>query len=83
MSEALERVIAEQQAQIDRLKQIVDSNNKSFAGFTKSQERMAHAAFGLINEPRSHDRMWALKLELQAQGWCVFCEASPCECDHD
>jgi hypothetical protein len=83
MSEALERVIAEQQAQIDRLNQIVDSNYKSFAGFAKSQERMAHAAFGLINEPTSHDRMWALKMELQAQGWCTFCEASPCECDHD
>lgn len=83
MSEALERVIAEQQAQIDRLKRILDSNDKSFAGFNKSQERMAHAAFGLINEPSNHERMWALKMELQAQGWCTFCEASICECEHD
>lgn len=83
MSEALERVIAKQQAEIDGLNRILESNEKSFHGFRKAQERMAFAAFGLVNEPTSHDRVWALKMELQAQGWCVFCEASPCECDHD
>ena len=83
MSEALERVIAEQQKQIDGLNRILESNEKSFMGFNKAQERMAHAAFGLINEPTNHDRMWALKMELQAQGWCTFCESSPCECDPD
>lgn len=81
MSAALERVIEEQQKEIDRLKRIVDLNDKSFAGLAKSRERMAPVAFDFINEPSNHDRMWALKLELQAQGWCTFCEASICECD--
>jgi ferritin-like metal-binding protein YciE len=83
MSTALERVIDEQQTRIDRLEKVIESNNKSFEGFKKSQERMALVAFGLINEPTNHEVMWALKMELQAQGWCTFCESAPCECEHD
>ena len=83
MSEALERVIAEQQKEIDRLNKHIDQYQTYAQQNLKSRERMAATAFDFINEPTSHDRMWALKLELQAQGWCVFCEASPCECDHD
>lgn len=83
MSEALERVIAEQQTQIDRLKKSIDQYQTYAQQNIKSKERMAHAAFGLINAPTNHDAMWALKMELQAQGWCTFCESSPCECEHD
>lgn len=80
---ALERVIAEQQKEIDRMKKAIDQSNEQWQKNYRSRERMAYAAFGLIHEPTSHEAMWALKMELQAQGWCVLCESSPCECDHD
>lgn len=83
MSAALERVIAEQQAEIDRMKKHIDMNNDYLQKNYRSRERLAQACFGFINEPTSHEAMWALKMELQAQGWCVLCESSPCECDHD
>lgn len=83
MSAALERVIATQQAEIDRMNKRIGQYQTYAQQNLKSRERLAYAAFGLINEPTSHDRMWALKMELQAQGWCTFCEAAPCECDPD
>lgn len=80
MSEALERVIAEQQAEIDRLKALYEGTCKHWETHNKRYENLALAAFmALDNEsPEMH---FHLKRTLMAQGWCPNCECNPCECE--
>ena len=51
MSEALERVIAEQQKEIDRLRLMEKNNADRWQHENKSVERMALAAFSVLNHP--------------------------------
>ena len=53
MSEALERVIAEQQKEIDRLRLMEKNNAERWQHENKSVERMALAAFSVLNHPES------------------------------
>jgi hypothetical protein len=53
MSEALERVIAEQQKEIDRLRLMEKNNADRWQHENKSVERMALAAFSVLNHPES------------------------------
>jgi hypothetical protein len=80
MSEALERVIAEQQREIDTIRKYRAIDAERWAKHNTGIESLVEAAFGLINNPTSHDALMTLKLALAYQGWCLTCEESPCEC---
>lgn len=83
MSEALERVIAQQQAEIDRLKSNIEQNNRFLEINFREREKFKDAAFALINHPTNPDARMGLQLALRDQGWCLTCETMPCECDYD
>lgn len=78
---SLDRVIAEQQAEIDRLKASIDRDNKYLQHACKAKENIAFACFGVLNHRTEHIYFDALRDELRAQGWCIYCECLPCECD--
>ena len=79
-SPALERVIAEQQREIDLLKKREDAHLKSWSIQTKRYEDMSRAALGVLDNtsPECH---FHLRQLLITHGWCITCEESPCECD--
>ena len=83
MSAALERVIAQQQAEIDRLKSTIEQNNRYLEIHFREREKFKDAAITLINHPKNPDARMGLQLALRDQGWCLTCETMPCECDHD
>lgn len=83
MSAALERVIAQQQAEIDRLKSTIEQNNRYLEINFREREKFKDAAFTFINHPTNPDARMGLQLALRDQGWCLTCETMPCECDHD
>ena len=83
MSEALERVIAEQQKQIDSLMARDKSNIEAWVRENKKRERVASAAFEVLNDPTSPESHFELKQSVMAWGYCPTCECSPCECEYD
>lgn len=78
---SLERVIAEQQKEIDRLKSLYESSIKGWEVHNKQIERIAMWAFSVLSSPESPECHFELKRSLQAIGYCVMCECSPCECE--
>jgi len=83
MSEALERVIAEQQKEIDRLRLMETHNIEAWQRENKSVERVALAAFSVLNHHESPECHFELKQALMAMGFCPRCEWRPCECGDD
>lgn len=81
MSETLERVIAEQQKEIDRLKALEQSNIDAWIRENKKRERVALAAFSVLNYPESPECHFELKRAVMAWGYCPTCECAPCECE--
>ena len=81
MSEALERVIAEQQKEIDRLRAMVQHDIEAWQRENKDVERLALAAFGVLNNPERPEFHFELKQALVEMGFCPRCECRPCECD--
>lgn len=81
MSEALERVIAEQQKEIDRLRLVEKSSNERWQHENKAVERLALSAFNVLNHPESPGCRLELKQAVMAMGFCPRCEWRPCECD--
>jgi hypothetical protein len=81
MSEAFERVIAEQQREIDRQKSVIDQNNKYLEKNFKQREKLKDAVFLFINAPNNYEYRNELREELRNQGWCLSCEQMPCECE--
>jgi hypothetical protein len=78
--QALDRVIAEQQKEIDRLRLMEKNNAERWQHENKSVERMALAAFGVLNHPESPECHFELKQAVMAMGFCPLCEWRPCEC---
>lgn len=78
---ALERVIAEQQAEIDRLKRWRDMNDVQWQKQHKRNEALVAAAFEVLDSNGMPDPLMGLRNVLRKQGWCLTCECSPCECD--
>jgi hypothetical protein len=70
MSEALERVIAEQQKEIDRLRLMEKNNNERWQHENKAVERLALAAFSVLNHPGSPECHFELKQAVMAIGFC-------------
>jgi hypothetical protein len=81
MSKALERVIAEQQKEIDHLRLIEKNNIERWQHENKAVERMALAAFSVLNHPESRECYFELKQAVMAMGFCPHCERRPCECE--
>lgn len=80
MSDALERVIAEQQKEIDHLKLRDKMNTEQWLREHKSRERFMDAFWVFFNSPDDKQAKWALRMVLAEQGWCVTCQQNPCEC---
>ena len=78
---SLERVIAEQQKEIDRLKAAQDASLKAWDRNNKQVERVAMWAFGVLSYPGSPECHKELKDALMAMGYCPTCECNPCECE--
>ena len=81
MSEALERVIAEQQKEIDRLRLLDMHNTERWQHENKAVERMALAAFSVLSHPESPECQFELKRAVMAMGFCPRCEWRQCECE--
>lgn len=81
MSETLERVIAEQQKEIDRLLLAEKVNIERWQRENATVERLALAAFGVLNHPESPECHFELKQAVMAMGFCPRCEWRPCECE--
>jgi len=82
MSETLERVIAQQQMQIDGYKLREIQNIDSWKKTNGQREKMVAAAFLMLRcdvTQESH----ALKMAISDMGYCLTCECLPCECEYD
>ena len=81
MSQALERVIAEQQKEIDALKAREKYSIEAWAKEHAKREAMVSATFSYLNFPDApHARTMVLDA-IRAWGYCTICECSPCECE--
>ena len=84
MSEALERVIAEQQKEIDRLRLMEKRNIEAWQRENAKVEHLAMWAFSVLNHHESPECHFELKKAVMDMGFCPRCECRPCECDdHD
>ena len=77
----MNRVIAEYQKEIDRLRLMEKNNADRWQHENKSVERMALAAFSVLNHPESPECHFELKQAVMAMGFCPRCEWRPCECE--
>ena len=83
MSEALTRVIAEQQAEIDQWKLRDKYNLESWVRENKKREALVHAVFTHLNYPDAPHSKQCVFDALSSCGYCFMCECSPCECDDE
>mgnify|MGYP000968996531 CR=1 FL=1 len=83
MSKALERVIAAQQAEIDRLKAMQESADRYAIVRAGQIDRMASAAFGFMNDTKSTEWRRELMDAVCSLGYCRHCECAPCECQYE
>ena len=75
----LERVIEEQQREIDMQKKRNDAYLKSWSAQTKRYEDMSRAALGVLDSTSPECHLHLRQLLIQ-HGWCITCNESPCEC---
>ena len=94
MSEALERVIAEQQAKIDDLQSLNNSYCKQLESIYIRHDALFENIARLIDErpfsattedakKRYHELATAARLGLMDAGYCLRCYNFVCECDPD
>lgn len=81
MSEALERVIAEQQAKIDRLEKQLFVKDNGWINHNKKLETFCESVFGILNHPQSEMMRLNVKHGLIGFNYCLTCEQAPCECE--
>ena len=81
MSEALERVIAEQQREIDRLRLMAQHGIEARQCENAAVEKLVANVFGVLNHPDSTDYRYELKLAVMSMGFCPTCECRSCECE--
>lgn len=99
MSAALERVIAEQQAEIDSLRRTIDSQYKSMEGYCDREKKLFEQIDALLDfklagkwkDECKDDRekygeiLHSLRITLIKNGWCTRCAMMQheCECNDD
>ncbi len=81
MSEALERVIAEQQKTIDQLRNWQKNQIESWHRQNTLVDDLAASAFLALNFPDQPGCQAELKKSIVAMGFCPVCEGRPCECE--
>lgn len=81
MSEALERVIAEQQKKIDELLARDLINIKAWMDEDQRREALVGAVFNLLNWPDKPGKTQAVRDALMNYGYCLTCQCRPCECE--
>jgi len=80
---SLERVIAEQQAEIDALRLREKHNIEAWQRENAKVENLAMWAFSVLDGSDSPECHFELKKALLAMGFCPACESRPCECGDD
>lgn len=94
MSEALERVIAEQQKEIDHLKRVSDGycksldtvftqHNKLFESIGRMVDSFPSANDTDDERKRYHKLACDVRIGLLEAGFCLGCYSFMCECDPD
>lgn len=92
MSATFERVIAEQQKEIDRQQNLIEAQNKTLSTMWAQHSELFEAIAKLLDASISGDentikRYHALRHEARMQmlgtGYCLRCYNFICECDYD
>jgi hypothetical protein len=83
MSEALTRVIAEQQAEIDEWKSRDKYNLDAWVRENEKREALISAVFSYLNYPDATGVRQSVLEALRGYGYCLACECSNCECDDE
>ena len=87
MTAALERVIAEQQARIDRLETAAHLHAQGWAKHHAKLEQFMNDAIAFVNYHKDAEKWPSVESDfresIMRMGWCMECECNPCECDHD
>ena len=83
MSEALERVIAEQQKEIDRLRLMETRNIEAWQRENARVENLAMWAVSVLSHPESPECHFELKKAVIDMVFCPRCECRPCNCSED
>lgn len=78
---ALERVIAEQQKEIDDWKARDLTHIDAWQRHHKRLDDLMQAVFVYMYEPTIQQHKQSLIAAIRAIGYCVICEANPCECE--
>ena len=79
---SLERVIAEQQAEIDRLRKASVSHFSELVKRNAKVDTLAEAAFiAMDSSVTDQAKRDALRYALQSLDYCMTCEQMPCECE--
>ena len=78
----LERVIADQQKEIDSLKEALRERMNSMVQQNDSYVALADAAMGYFNNPALGEKRHRLLDVFRSQGWCLRCEQNPCACEN-
>ena len=82
MTQALERVIAQQQAEIDHLKERDRYSLEAWVKEHKKREALVGAVFSHLNYPAAPHSKTMVTDAIKAWGYCLTCECSPCECEN-
>jgi hypothetical protein len=75
--------IVEQEKEIDRLRLMQKNNIEAWQRENKAVERLASAAFSVLNHPEKPECYFELRQAVMAMGFCPRCERRPCECNYD
>lgn len=79
---SLERVITEQQSEIDRMRVVLDQRFKETVRRIEQVDRLAQAAFRSMDKATMDQaNRDALRTALYALDYCMKCEMMPCECE--
>lgn len=80
---ALERVIEEQQAEIDRHKEVQRLNIEAWEKENRRREALVEAVFIYMGNPEDWNAKQLVWNAIKSWGYCITCEACPCECDYE
>ena len=87
MSEALERVIAEQQREIDIIRQYRAADAERWIKANKRLEQFMGDAIYFLNKSthpvNGRTANHNFREAIMRMGWCLTCECNPCECEYD
>jgi len=66
--------------EISILKEKLDQSMTQLAIQRRKAERLANAAFSVLEYPNSPETFYSLKQSLVSLGFCLSCHSQPCQC---